>query len=142
MVEAHTVMRKSPKKLSDIEAYCFPWHFFAFDDILLIGYEDSTYTGRTRGAHLKFFSGAGFGYGVFVKDPVQRERRNDLPTIDYLNGSSELEIVRNGLTAANPDEAFRATTLEETGDYRTRGISKRLVFDVRNFAGGEKQDRE
>ncbi|QXT41158.1 DUF6615 family protein [Gymnodinialimonas ceratoperidinii] len=137
MVDARKVKDKSPKKLSDIEQDCFPWHFLTFDDDLRISYDEETYNGSSRGLIVKLSPPSGFGTGIFFSDTEQRQRPEDLPTIDYLNGFGERKLFRSGLIDANPDEVFRVRTAEETDDYRTRRISKRLIFDVREFEGRE-----
>jgi hypothetical protein len=134
MVEADKVKAKMPKKLSDIENDCFPWHYLVFDDALTVSYLEKTYAGAQRGMHLKYFSTIPpLMRGIFVSELEQPKRRSNLPTPDDLNGFRTRDLGREGLDAANPEEALRSRTDDEITSFRERGVSKRVVIDVRGF---------
>jgi hypothetical protein len=126
LASAHTVKAKMPKKLSEIENDCVPWHYLVE---------------RMRYKERKFFdlfSDDGIlqflvfeGLLSHVSDSEARDvTLDEFPTFDELNSDKPLGREIEGLIETSSEDGTR----ERPEDvYRRRGISRLIEIDVRNF---------
>lgn len=125
---AHKVKAKMPKKLSEIEADCVPWHYLV---------DRRRYSERKIAA--VFGDGATLGLLSAIGPvpvPVPRASSDsytsvvEFPTLEELNAFEELEMNIEGVVEAKSPEY---STRMSDDAFRERGISRLLEIDVRDI---------